>query len=104
VSQDFGELGFTDLMFEDADNRTLLVKVEVKADELDKAFSQILRHRPFFAQQNWRKPLFVLVSPVCSYHRFVVSSVSNTASPVLRSPKPRLMARSVADLRFFCPG
>jgi hypothetical protein len=74
VSQDFGELGFIDLMFEDADGRTLLVKVKVKADELDKAFSQILRQRHFFAQQNWRTPLFGLVSPVCSYHRFAVNS------------------------------
>jgi hypothetical protein len=52
VSQDFGELGFIDLVFEDSDGHTLLVEVKVGPNELDKAIGQIMRHRYLFARQN----------------------------------------------------
>jgi RecB family endonuclease NucS len=52
VCQDFGELGFIDLVFEDCEGRTLLVEVKVGPNELDKAIGQIMRHRYLFAQQN----------------------------------------------------
>jgi len=52
VSQDFGESGFIDLVFEDSDGRPLLVEVKAAPNELDKAIGQIMRHRHLFARQN----------------------------------------------------
>lgn len=52
VSQDFGEQGFIDLLFEDRKARWLLVEVKSGPDELDKAIGQVLRHRHLFARQN----------------------------------------------------
>lgn len=52
VSQDFGELGFIDLVYEDRDGRPLLIEVKVGPDELDKAVGQILRHRELYSRQN----------------------------------------------------
>ena len=67
VSQDFGELGFVDLMFEDRDGRTLLVEVKVKADELDKAIGQIQRHRYLFARQNNKEEASIRIGIACPF-------------------------------------
>lgn len=52
VSRDFGELGYIDLVFRDAQGRYLLMELKVKPEELDKAIGQIARHRHLFATQN----------------------------------------------------
>lgn len=67
ASQDFGELGFIDLVFEDRHGRTLLVEVKVEADELDKAIAQILRHRYLFARQNNMEESSIRIGIACPF-------------------------------------
>ena len=65
VSQDFGELGYVDLIFQDSTGRPLLLEVKVDPSELDKAIGQILRHRHLFGQQNHIRS--VRVGIACPY-------------------------------------
>jgi hypothetical protein len=66
VSQD-GEVGYVDLVFQTADDRSLLVEVKVGADELAKAIGQILWHRQLFATQNNIARDRVRVAICCQY-------------------------------------
>ncbi len=65
VSQDFGELGFVDLAFEDCQGRPLLVEVKVGPNELDKAIGQIMRHRYLFARQNRMDEASIRIGIAC---------------------------------------
>lgn len=67
VSQNFGELGYIDLIFKDRENRYLLVEVKVKPDEIDKATGQILRHRKLFVGQNSIPTELVRLAIACPY-------------------------------------
>jgi|SRR5579883_513699 len=67
VSQDFGELGYIDLMFGDREDRTLLVEVKVRPDELDKAIGQIQRHCYLFAKQNRVEESSIRIGIACPF-------------------------------------
>ena len=67
VSQDFGELGYIDLIFKDRDNKYLLVEVKVKPDEIDKATGQILRHKNLFIKQNSIPSESIRLAIACPY-------------------------------------
>ncbi len=67
VSQDFGELGYIDLIFKDRENKYLLVEVKVKPEEIDKATGQILRHRKLFTRQNSIPVESVRLAVACPY-------------------------------------
>jgi hypothetical protein len=67
VSQNFGELGFIDLIFTDKNNRYLLVEVKVKPGEIDKAIGQILKYRELFARQNFVEKERVRVGIACPF-------------------------------------
>lgn len=67
VSQDFGELGYIDLIFKDHENKYLLVEVKVKPEEIDKATGQILRHRKLFVGQNSIPMESVRLAIACPY-------------------------------------
>lgn len=79
VSQDFGELGFIDLVYSDRDGLPFLLEVKACPDELDKAVGQILRHRRLFARQNGIEESRVRVAIACPFvpplHRAVSESV-----------------------------
>lgn len=67
VSQDFGELGYIDLIFRDKGNRFLLIEVKVKPEEIDKAIGQIMRHRKLFIKQNLVTSESVRIAIACPY-------------------------------------
>jgi len=64
VSRSFAERGFVDAVFEGAGGY-VLVEVKVKADELDKAMGQIVRHRDLFIEENNLPPERVRAAIAC---------------------------------------
>ena len=65
VSADFAERGSIDLVFKDRRGSYLLVEVKVRANEIDKAIGQVMRHRALFASQNFLDPPVVRVAVAC---------------------------------------
>lgn len=64
VSRSFAERGFVDVVFE-GERGYLLVEVKVKADELDKAMGQVMRHRDLFIEHNNLPPDRVRTAIAC---------------------------------------
>jgi hypothetical protein len=67
VSRGFAEVGYVDVVLRDRAGRYLLLEVKVKADEIDKAIGQILRHRELFCSQNLLEPGSVRLGIACPY-------------------------------------